>query len=111
MKPLSKNTSTLLFIILTGVLVVVAFISYNKILQYNKSVEEMMHINKIKGKIVEVLSNLKDAEIQQRGYLLTGDSVFLNSIEEHDKNNSRRFKRTHPHYRRRYGHHDTTAQT
>ena len=86
MKPLSKNTSTLLFIILTGVLVVVAFISYNKILQYNKSVEEMMHINKIKGKIVEVLSNLKDAEIQQRGYLLTGDSVFLNSIEEHDKN-------------------------
>ena len=86
MKPLSKNNSTLLFILLTGVLIVAAFISYNKILQYNKSVEALTHINKVKSRIVEVLSNLKDAEIEQRGYLLTGDSVLLESfrIERED---------------------------
>ena len=77
MKQLSKNNSTLLFILLTGMLVVVAFISYNKILQFNKSVEAVMHTNKVKSKIVEVGNILKDAETGQRGYLLTDDSVFL----------------------------------
>ena len=77
MKQLSKNTSTLLFILLTGLLVVVAFISYSKILQFNKSVDAVMHTNEVKNKIIEVGSNLKDAEIGQRGYLLTDDSVFL----------------------------------
>lgn len=86
MNQLSKITSTLLFIFLTGVLVVVTFISYTKVLQYNKSVEALMHINKIKSEIVEVFSSLKDAEIKQRGYLLTGDSVFLQSFEEQEYN-------------------------
>ncbi len=91
MKQLSKNNSTLLFIILTGVLVVVAFISYNKILQYNKSVEALMHISKVKNKIQDVLSNLKDAEIEQRGYLLTGDSVFLRSFTGVEEKSNREF--------------------
>ena len=80
MKQLSKNNSTLLFILLTGVLIVAAFISHNKILQYNKTVETMMHINDVKNKIVDLLSHVKDAEIEQRGFLLTNDSVFLQSF-------------------------------
>ena len=91
MNQLSKNNSTLLFILLTGVLVIVAFISYNKILQYNKSVEALMHINKVKNKIVEVLSTLKDAEIEQRGYLLTGDSVFLQSFAGKEEESNHEF--------------------
>jgi len=77
MNQLSKNTSTLLFVMLTGMLVVVSFISYNKILQFNKSVEAIMHTNMVKLKIVEVGSKVTDAETGLRGYLLTGDSVFL----------------------------------
>ncbi len=85
MQQLSKNNSTLLFIMLTGLLVVVAFISYTKVLKFNKSVDLVMHTNLVKNKIVEVVSNIKDAEIGQRGYLVTDDSVFLqpiNGIEE-----------------------------
>jgi len=77
MNQLSKNTSTLLFVMLTGMLVVVSLISYNKILQFNKSVEAIMHTNMVKLKIVEVGSKVTDAETGLRGYLLTGDSVFL----------------------------------
>ena len=85
MNQLSKNNSTLLFILLTGVLIVAAFISYNKILQYNSSVEMLMETNSIKNSIVEVLSNLKDSEIKQRGFLISGDSTFLQSFAESEK--------------------------
>ncbi len=77
MKQISKSTSTLLFIFLTGVLVVVAFISYNRILQYSKSVDSVLHTHMVKSEIVEVLSNLTDAENSQRGFLLTNDSVYI----------------------------------
>ena len=88
MKQLSKNNSTLLFILLTGLLVVVVFISYNKILQFNTSVDAVMRTNVVKNKIIEVVSNLKDAEIGQRGYLLTDDSVFLQPDRKSTRLNS-----------------------
>lgn len=91
MNPLSKNNSTLLFILLTGVLIVAAFISYNKILQYNSSVEMLMQTNSTKNSIVEVLSNLKDSEIKQRGFLITGDSTFLQSFAASEKESNREF--------------------
>ena len=83
MRQLSKNFSTFLFILLTGVLIVVAFISYNKILQYNKTVGTVMHTNEVKNNILAVESILKDAETRHRGYFLTGDSTFLHpGVEE-----------------------------
>jgi len=82
MKQFSKNISALLFVALMGVLVAVAFISYRKILQFNKSVDLVIHTQVVKSKIFEVISNLKDAEIGQRGYLLTDDSVFLQPYYE-----------------------------
>ena len=91
MKQFSKKNSTLLFILLTGILAVVAFISYNKILQFNKSVEAVMHTNMVKSKIVEVGSNIKDAETGQRGYLLTGDSVFLQPFLNAEQRSNRVF--------------------
>ncbi|MEO6690911.1 MAG: CHASE3 domain-containing protein, partial [Saprospiraceae bacterium] len=77
MKQLSKNTSTLLFITLIGLLVVLAFISYKKIKQFNDSVDWVMFTNEVKNKIIDLESNLKDAEVGQRDYLLTEDSIFL----------------------------------
>ena len=50
-----------------------------------------MHINEVKNKIADVLSNLKDAEIKQRGYLLTGDSLFLHSFSAKEEDISRDF--------------------
>jgi len=69
-------------------LVLVAIVSYNKISQYNKSVYWVMHTNFVKSKIIEVVSNLKDAENGQRAYLYTDDSVFLKPHmgEEHRNN-------------------------
>ena len=61
MVPLSKKKSTLLFILFVGVLVVVSFISYQKINQFDRSVDAVMHTNLVKSKIVEVVSNLNDA--------------------------------------------------
>ncbi len=77
MKQLSKTISIFLFTLLTAVLIVVAFISYQNFNEFNKSVDEVMHTNEVRSKIVEVLVNLKDANSGQRGYLLTNDSVFL----------------------------------
>jgi len=88
MKERSKNSSTLLFMLLTGVLVVIAFISYNKIRQFNKSVDWVLHGHVVKDNIVELRSNIKDAEIGQRGYLITNDSAFLQpfiTAEQHSK--------------------------
>ncbi|MEO7175379.1 MAG: PAS domain-containing protein [Saprospiraceae bacterium] len=77
MKVLSKSISTFLFTILTSGLVVIAFISYQKINQFNRSVEAVMHTKEVKSKMLEVASNLKDAHVGQRGYLLTNDTAFL----------------------------------
>ncbi len=93
MNELSKNNSTLLFILLTGVLIVAAFISYNKFLQYNKSVENFVLTNNTKNNILEVLSNLKDSEIQQRGFLITGDSTFLESFNAREMERNREFSK------------------
>ena len=88
MKQLSKNNSTLLFTLLTAVLIVVAFISYQKMKQFNKSVEAVTHTNLVKNKVVEVALNLKDANIGQRGFLLTNDSTFLRPFNEAESHRS-----------------------
>ena len=88
MKEISKNKSTLLFILLTAILVVVAFISYNKVRQFNKSVDWVMHTHVVKDNIVELCSNIKDAETGQRGYLITNDSVFLHSFNGSEQRNN-----------------------
>ncbi|MCY7422359.1 MAG: PAS domain S-box protein [Chitinophagaceae bacterium] len=80
MRELSKQTSNLLFILLTGVMVVIAFVSYNKIGQFKKSVDWVIHTHVVKNNIVELRSNIKDAETGQRDYLLSNDSAFLQPV-------------------------------
>lgn len=51
--------------------------SYNSIKNLIKSSELVQHSNEVISNLEEVLSTLKDAETGQRGYLLTGEPVFL----------------------------------
>jgi len=73
----SNNISTLLFTLFAGLFLVASFISYNKIKQLEKSVDWVMYSQVVKDNIVELSSNIKDAETGIRGYLITNDSGFL----------------------------------
>ena len=77
MNELSKNTYIFLFSVLIAVLIIAAFISYNKIKQFDESVKWVMKSEEVKDNISEILSTLKDTETGQRGYLLSDDSLFL----------------------------------
>lgn len=69
--------SDLLFLTIILVFLWVSFISYQRISQLNEAHEWITHTNLIKLKLEEVISDLKDAETSQRGFLLTKDSTFL----------------------------------
>lgn len=77
MKQLQKNTFIFLFAFLGIVLIVVAFFSYTRLKQFEASTTEVLHASIVKNTITEILSVVKDAEAGQRGYRLTGDTVFL----------------------------------
>ena len=77
MNELSKNTYIFLFSVLIAVLIIAAFISYNKIKEFDESVKWVMKSEEVKDNISEILSTLKDAETGQRGYLLSDDSLLL----------------------------------
>jgi signal transduction histidine kinase/DNA-binding response OmpR family regulator/CHASE3 domain sensor protein/HAMP domain-containing protein len=51
--------------------------SYNSIRSLIRSSEMVQHSNEVINGLEEVISTLKDAETGQRGFLLTGDQVFL----------------------------------
>ncbi|RQO67869.1 histidine kinase [Pedobacter sp. KBW06] len=51
--------------------------SYNSIRSLIQSSEMVQHSNEVINGLEEVISTLKDAETGQRGFLLTGDQVFL----------------------------------
>ncbi|MEP7318205.1 MAG: PAS domain S-box protein [Panacibacter sp.] len=77
MKQLSEKKYDILFVLLIAALSFIAFMSYFKIRQYNDAVSLVMHTSEVKNNLSEALSNLKDAETGQRGYLLSKDSAFL----------------------------------
>ena len=62
-------------------LLVIAFISYRNItglIEYDGWVE---HSNQVRIELANLLSELKDAETGQRGYLLTGNDTYLEPWE------------------------------
>ncbi len=67
----------MLFALVTGILLLTAIISYLKIKQFEDTADNVIHTNVVKEDLADVLSYLKDAETGQRGYLLSGDTVFL----------------------------------
>ena len=81
MRQLQKSTSIFLFVVLTTILIIASFLSYTKLKQFETSANSVVHTSIIKNTLTEILTNLINAETGQRGFLLTGDSVFLDSYK------------------------------
>ncbi|MHA4893836.1 response regulator [Pedobacter sp. PWIIR3] len=68
------------------ILFITSLASYTSINNLIKSADLVAHSNRVMSSLDGVISTLKDAETGQRGYLLTGDKVFLepyNGAKEH----------------------------
>ncbi|WP_316819573.1 response regulator [Pedobacter gandavensis] len=59
------------------ILFISSFASYKSITSLINSAELVQHSNEVITGLEEIISTLKDAETGQRGYLLTGEEVFL----------------------------------
>jgi signal transduction histidine kinase/DNA-binding response OmpR family regulator/CHASE3 domain sensor protein/HAMP domain-containing protein len=59
------------------ILFITSFASYVSIQNLIKSADLVSHSNRVMSSLDAVISTLKDAETGQRGYLLTGNKVFL----------------------------------
>ncbi|TDQ09624.1 response regulator [Pedobacter metabolipauper] len=59
------------------ILFITSFASYTSINNLIKSSDLVSHSNQVMSNLDGIISTLKDAETGQRGYLLTGDKVFL----------------------------------
>jgi signal transduction histidine kinase len=78
----NKAYITFTFLVAIFVLLVLAFYSFQLFNRQKNETNLVTHTFRVKLKIEEVLSLLKDAETFQRGYLLTNDSSFLKSFEK-----------------------------
>ncbi|CAL61111.1 putative two-component histidine kinase sensor protein [Herminiimonas arsenicoxydans] len=58
-------------------LVLISFITFNSVDQFASSSRLVEHTHLVIKQIDQVVSDLKDAESTQRGYLITGDGIFL----------------------------------
>src|SRR5262245_8706860 len=79
MKVLGVRSLLVLSILLT---VVSAWITYLNVQQKKDSTDLVIHTYKVIQSSTRLLSLLKDLESGHRGYLLTGDSTFLNPYHE-----------------------------
>ncbi|MEO6488684.1 MAG: CHASE3 domain-containing protein, partial [Ferruginibacter sp.] len=67
----------IVFILTTLLLILASVFSYRYISHLNNSADLVDHTNLVKLELEKTLSDVKDAEAGQRGYLLTHDSSFL----------------------------------
>lgn len=77
------------FIIAIIILSLLGFLSYNLFQNHVKNENRTKHTNLVIQTNMEVLSNLKDAETGQRGYIITGNKSYLepyhNSLKQNEK--------------------------
>ncbi|MFN3756382.1 MAG: CHASE3 domain-containing protein [Flavobacterium sp.] len=77
------NSSSLLFrivfVISLIVITITALVSYKHITNLNKSRDLVIHSYEVQLELERIISYVKDAETGYRGYLLYGDSLFLDS--------------------------------
>ena len=80
-KTLSNNISFLrtMLYLSAFVILVVGALTYRSITEVTKSSEMVTHTYKVHVELEQILSNLKDAETGQRGFIITRDSLFLDS--------------------------------
>jgi methyl-accepting chemotaxis protein len=65
------------FAIALALLIVIGTVSYRSFVKLGATAEWVTHTHEVLEHIAGVLSQLKDAETGQRGYVITGDETFL----------------------------------
>ncbi|MEH2171716.1 sensor histidine kinase [Nostoc sp.] len=70
-----KNTGS--FVTAVAIMTGVGIISYLSLLQYKENAQWVTHTREVLEKTKEVMSEIKDVETGQRGYLLTGKERYL----------------------------------
>src|SRR5258708_436211 len=65
----------------TGLLLVVAVMSYSSFLRNAEDRQWVLHTYEVIGKLDGVLRGMTDAETSQRGYILTGEDPYLEPYE------------------------------
>lgn len=77
----SQETLSKLTLFLTLILLaVISIILYQKITSLNDYNERVIHTHEVLNRIEEVYSTIKKSESDHRGFLLTGDSTFLETF-------------------------------
>ena len=74
--------SDLIFSLIIFLLVLLSVLSYKRIIDLDKKSEAVTHSNLVQLKLEQVLSNVKDAESGQRGFLLSNDPKHLQQYFE-----------------------------
>lgn len=74
---LIKNKVTAGFALALVVLVMIGIEAYLNLLKYKQAVDRVNHTLKVQNSLESIFSKMKDAETSHRGYILTGDELFL----------------------------------
>ncbi len=77
MKRLIQNRFLLSFVLLALLLITIGVVSYWSVFNFANTSNAVSHTQVIIEKLENILSELKDAETGQRGYLLTGQESYL----------------------------------
>lgn len=67
----------IIFTISLLLIILISALSYKHINSLSQSAKQVVHTHKVQIELEQLISNLKDAETGQRGFLITNDSVFL----------------------------------
>src|SRR6187549_2870089 len=83
MKLQKERLPSLIFIFTLFVFAAIAWFSFQRLNKLIASTLEVSAINSTRLEIKELLLNITEAESSQRGYLLSGDSLFLKQYFHH----------------------------
>jgi signal transduction histidine kinase/CHASE3 domain sensor protein len=76
----SSRVLKIIFIISLLLIIIISALSYKHINSLSQSAQLVVHTHKVQIELEQLFSTLKDAESGQRGFLVTKDSVFLQSF-------------------------------
>ena len=72
------------FLVSSVAVMVVGIVGYLSIAKLRNNTHELSSTYSVVDRLSELMSNVKDAETGQRGYLLTGDEAYLEPYLEAD---------------------------
>ena len=81
MKNRTLNFTNLVFIIAALALILLSFLSYQRINRQVLASNEVTETQLLKFKLNDAFSHLLKTETAQRGFILTGDSSFLRDFD------------------------------